>query len=93
MAIPIGSCPICIATRINCGETPNISAASAGFMLFSLNLSRLSMYFPPSAFLPGLGLATVVGCITGLGIFPYQVARVNDSFSFLYFSVPALFTV
>lgn len=43
MAIPIGSCPICIATRINCGETPNISAASAGFMLFSLNLSRLSM--------------------------------------------------
>ena len=64
MAIPIGSCPICIATRINCGETPNISAASAGFMLFSLNLSRLSMYFPPSAFLPGLGLATVVGCIT-----------------------------
>nr|DAT80228.1 MAG TPA: hypothetical protein [Caudoviricetes sp.] len=35
----------------------------------------------------------MVGCITGLGIFPYQVARVNDSFSFLYFSVPALFTV
>ena len=70
MAIPIGSCPICIATRINCGETPNISAASAGFMLFSLNLSRLSMYFPPSAFLPGFGLATVVGCITGLGFFP-----------------------
>jgi hypothetical protein len=42
---------------------------------------------------PGLGLATVIGCITGLGIFPYQVARVNDSFSFLCFSVPALFTV
>nr|DAW69907.1 MAG TPA: hypothetical protein [Caudoviricetes sp.] len=35
----------------------------------------------------------MVGCITGLGISPYQVARVNDSFSFLYFSVPALFTV
>ena len=93
MAIPIGSFPICIATRTNCGDTPKMSAASAGFMLLSLNLSRLSMYFPPSAFLTGLGLATVVGCITGLGIFSYQVARVNDTFSFLYFSIPALFTV